>query len=88
MMMGFLSSSTLADEKLDEKQDRIDTIKASAIIPLKLELLEWKLKYYQEKTISIQLRAMIQVWNQVEFQEIQKTIRETDQAIKHLLLAK
>ena len=88
MMMGFLSSSTLADEKLDKKQDRIDTIKASAIIPLKLELLEWKLKYYQEKTISIQLRAMIQVWNQVEFQKTQKIIRETDQAIKHLLLAK
>ena len=84
VIINLLISPVLAGEE----QDKIEMIKASAIIPLKLEGLKWKLKYYQERTVSMQLRAMIQVWNQVEFQETQKIIRQTDQEIKHLLLAK
>jgi hypothetical protein len=60
----------------------------SIIIPLKLEGLEWKYKYYQEKSVTAQLRAMLQAWNNPEFQETQKIIRETDQEIKRLLLLK
>lgn len=89
IVLGFLASPVMAEEDIERKEkDKIETIKASAIIPLKVEGLEWKFKYYQEKALTLQLRAMIQLWNQVEFQEIQKIIRETDQEIKHLLLAK
>jgi hypothetical protein len=84
--MSFLVGSIAwADEAVVEKAEEI---KASVIIPMKLEGLEWKLKYHQEKAISFQLRAMIQVWNQIEFQEIQKIIRQTDQEIKRLLILK
>lgn len=86
MITGFLMVSfAWADEAVVEKAEEI---KASVIIPMKLEGLEWKLKYHQEKAISFQLRAMIQVWNQIEFQEIQKIIRQTDQEIKQLLAPK
>ena len=84
MTIGLLASSVLADEN----ESKVEEIKASVIIPLKVEGLKWKAKYYQEKTITMQLRAMIGVWNQVEFQEAQRILRETDQTIKHLLLAK
>ena len=80
-----IGSIAWADEAVVEKAEEI---KASVIIPMKLEGLEWKLKYYQEKTVSMQLRAMIQIWNQVEFQETQKIIRQTDQEIKRLLILK
>lgn len=42
---------------------------------------EWKVKYYQEKIISMQLRAMLGVWHQVEFQEAHREIRETNPKI-------
>lgn len=79
----FATISFAGEKEIVEKTEEI---KASAIIPLKLEGLKWKLKYHQEKTVSMQLRAMISVWNQVEFQETQKIIRQTDQEIKHLLV--
>ena len=82
IVMGFLVSSTVWAEEI--KQEEV--IKSSVIIPLKVEGLKWKLKYYQEKALSSQLRAMIQLWNNPEFQSDQKIIRKTDQEIKHLLL--
>lgn len=82
-----ISSVAWADE-IEKTVEKAEEIKASVIIPMKLEGLEWKLKYYQEKTVSMQLRAMIQIWNQVEFQETQKIIRQTDQEIKRLLILK
>lgn len=87
LIIGFLMIGSIAwaNEAVIKKAEEI---KASVIIPMKLEGLEWKLKYYQEKTVSMQLRAMIQVWNQVEFQETQKIIRQTDQEIKRLLILK
>lgn len=87
IMIGLLmlGSISWADDKVVEKAEEI---KASVIIPMKLEGLEWKLKYYQEKAVTLQLRAMIGVWNNVEFQDLQKTIRQTDQEIKRLLILK
>ena len=63
-------------------------VNASVIIPLKLKGLEWKLKYYQEKSLVAQLRSMILTWNKQEFQETQRTIRETNKEIQRLLLLK
>jgi hypothetical protein len=85
MMSLFVVGVSWADDKVVEKAEEI---KASVIIPMKLEGLEWKLKCHQEKAISLQLRAMIQVWNQVEFQDLQKKIRQTEQEIKRLLILK
>lgn len=77
------SSCAMAGEK--KKKEPIST---SVIIPLKLKGLEWKLKYYQEKSLVAQLRSMIFTWNKQEFQETQKIIRETNKEIQHLLLLK
>lgn len=83
IIVGLLASPVFAGETKEESKETV-----SIIIPLKLEGLEWKFKYYQEKSVTAQLRAMLQAWNNPEFQETQKIIRETDQEIKRLLLLK
>jgi microcompartment protein CcmL/EutN len=88
MVAGFLMITSVWAGEIEKAEEKGEEIKASVIIPMKLEGLEWKLKYYQEKTVSMQLRAMVQIWNQPEFQETQKIIRQTDQEIKRLLILK
>jgi hypothetical protein len=59
---------------------------ADPILGLKLEMLNWKKKYYLEHSLALQLKAMNQVWNDVEFQETQRQIRETDGQLKQLTI--
>ena len=58
----------------------------SAIKSLEIEMLNWKKKYYIEHSLTIQLKAMNQVWNDVEFQDVQRHIREIDKQLKQLTI--
>lgn len=96
MAISFLTTSScaIAGEKIKkepistEKKVKKESVKAGVIIPLKLKGLEWKLKYYQEKSLTAQLRSMILTWNKQEFQKTQRIIRETNKEIQRLLLLK
>ncbi len=59
---------------------------AYAFIALKVEVLKWKKDFYAQKSVAIQLKYMIQCWNDPEFQEVQRNGRETDKELKRLLI--
>ena len=59
---------------------------ARAIMGLKVEALQWKKKFYEQQSIAMQLKYMIQCWNDTAFQDVQRTGRETDKELKRLLI--
>jgi len=70
----------LLDDASKEKGD------ARAIIVLKVEALKWKKDFYAQKAVAMQLKYMIQCWNDTAFQEVQRSGRETDKELKRLLI--
>ena len=61
-----------------------DSTNAQAIIELKLKLLDWKKKYYAERSVNMQLKSILQCWNDPNYQEAQKIIRDTDREARQL----
>jgi len=59
---------------------------AYAIIGLKAEALKWKKDFYAQKSVAMQLKAMVELWNKPEFQDNQRLGRETDKELKRLLI--
>ena len=57
-----------------------------AIIALKVEALQWKKQFYAQKSEAMQLKYMIQCWNDPQFQEVQRIGKETDKELKRLLI--
>lgn len=63
-----------------------ENTEGEAILALRVELLNWKKKYYIEHSITMQLRVLNELWNNPEFQESQKKARELDKQLKKLML--
>ena len=59
---------------------------AYSIIGLKAEALKWKKDFYAQKSVAMQLKAMVELWNKPEFQDNQRLGRETDKELKRLLI--
>ncbi len=57
-----------------------------AVMSLKIEALKWKKQFYAQKSEAMQLKYMIQCWNDPDFQEVQRIGRETDKELKRLLI--
>ena len=70
----------LLDDASKEKGD------ARAIIGLKIEVLKWKRDFHAQKAVAMQLKYMIQCWNDSEFQEVQRIGKATDKELKRLLI--
>ena len=85
--------------RIDKPEPTVDTIKqglideaakeygtAQAIIALRVKNLQWKKQFYAQKSEAMQLKYMIQCWNDPEFQEVQRIGKETDKELKRLLI--
>jgi len=57
---------------------------AQAVMSLKIEALKWKKQFYAQKSEAMQLKYMVQCWNDPDFQEVQRIGRETDKELKRL----
>lgn len=59
---------------------------AQAVMSLKIEALKWKKSFYAQKSEAMQLKYMVQCWNDPDFQEVQRIGRETDKELKRILI--
>jgi len=59
---------------------------AQAVMSLKIEALKWKKQFYAQKSEAMQLKYMVQCWNDPDFQEVQRIGRETDKELKRILI--
>ncbi len=59
---------------------------ARAIIALKIEALKWKKEFYAQQSLTMQLKYMIQCWNDTTFQDVHRNGREADKELKRLLI--
>jgi len=69
-----------------KKEIAEENTEGEAVLALRIELLNWKKKYYIEHSITMQLRVLNELWNNPEFQESQKKARELDKQLKKLML--
>jgi len=92
MLIGIACCVNAEEVSVDAaKQSLIDEITkehntAQAIIVLKVEALKWKKQFYAQKSEAMQLKYMIQCWNDSAFQEVQRIGKETDKELKNLLI--
>jgi len=86
-------------QRINKPETTVDTIKqdlidkaakeygtSQAIIALRVEALKWKKQFYAQKSEAMQLKYMIQCWNDSAFQEVQRIGKETDRELKNLLI--
>lgn len=70
--------------EVEQVQAEIQLDTGNALLGLKIEVLNWKKKYYIEHSLFMQLREMNRLWGTPEFQEVQREIRGLDRELKRL----
>lgn len=80
----------IADDgnKVTGNIDQTEQIKilADQLSGLRVEVLNWQKKYYQEKSTAMQLRSINGLMQVPEFIDLQQTIQDLDKKIKQLQL--
>lgn len=70
--------------KKEAKSCLVEKDVAIMLLGLKLKSLNWEKKYYIEKSLTMQLKALNQLYSTSEFRGIQGKIEKLDQQLKRL----